>query len=100
MKEHNFSLKPENLPMHELNGLKVRVSKSKDANKKSLQGRILRETKKTFEIETRTGVKKTAKRECEFEFEVQGKRVRIEGRLLEARPEDRIKIFAKKMRMV
>ncbi|HIH21245.1 MAG TPA: ribonuclease P protein subunit [Candidatus Diapherotrites archaeon] len=45
-------------------------------------------------------MKKTAKRECEFEFEVQGKRVRIEGRLLEARPEDRIKIFAKKMRMV
>lgn len=97
MKVHDFSIKAENLPMHELNGLHARIAESKDLNKKGIEGRILWETKKTIEMETKKGLKKIQKRECVFEFEIKGKKARIDGKIIEARPEDRIKIFAKKM---
>lgn len=96
MRAHDFEIRAENLLLHELNGLQVKIARSTDKSKTGLQGRILWETKKVFEIETRKGVKRIQKRGCVFEFEAKGKKVRIEGKMLEARPEDRIKTFSKK----
>ncbi|MDO8646985.1 MAG: ribonuclease P protein subunit [Candidatus Diapherotrites archaeon] len=98
MKEHDFGLCAELLPMHELNGLQVRIAESKDPSKKGLSGRLLWETKKTFEIETKNGMKKVEKKGNIFEFEIAGKKARISGELIEFRPEDRIKALAKKMK--
>jgi len=97
--EKAFGICAENLLLHELNGLQVKIVKSNDRSKTGLQGRILRETKKVFEIGTKKGVKKIQKRECVFEFEIGGKKVRVDGKLLEARPEDRIKVFSKKIKV-
>ena len=98
MKAPDFRLCAELLPMHELNGLQAKIAESKDPSKKGLSGRVLWETKKTFEIETKKGVKKIEKKGNVFEFEMQGKKARIKGELIEFRPEDRVKILAKKMK--
>jgi len=86
--------------MHELNGLKVKIAQSSDSSKKGIEGRILWETKRMLEIETRNGRKKVEKKGNVFEFMIAGKTARVSGSLIEARPEDRVKLLAKKMRMV
>lgn len=86
--------------MHELNGLKVKVAESPDSSKKGLEGRIVWETKRMLEIEARKGRKKVEKKGNVFEFKIAGKLARLSGSLIEARPEDRVKLLAKKMRMV
>jgi len=44
-------LTPETLPRHELTGLPVRVVESDDDGRVGLEGRVVRETAKTLEIE-------------------------------------------------
>lgn len=85
-----------NLLGHELIGLNAKVLESKDRNKKGIFGKVVDETKNFIVLDTGTGDKKIQKKEAVFEFEVSGSRVLVEGRLLNYRPEDRTKVFAKK----
>jgi len=75
----------------ELIGLKIEVLESKDRGKKGIKGKVIDETMKMLIIETEEGIKKVPKAECIFVFDYKGKRVKVDGRLLVGRPEDRIK---------
>ena len=59
--------------------------------KPHLEGKIIDETKNTFVIQTANGRKRLVKARYVFEFAVDEKQVRIDGKLLEKRPEERIK---------
>jgi len=83
---------PENLVRHELIGLEVLVEKSTNRNQENLSGKILDETRQTFTIKDESGEKQVVKDQCVFVFTLSsGKKVRVDGKILVSRPEDRIK---------
>jgi ribonuclease P protein subunit POP4 len=84
---------PKNLVRHELIGLEVKIEKSTDPTQKGLKGRIIDETYNTFKIETESGKEKVIpKKNSVFVFSLpSGEKVEVDGKLLIARPEDRIK---------
>jgi len=83
---------PENLVRHELIGLECRVAESSNKETIGLSGRVIDESRQTLTVETPKGEKTLPKDQCLFVFTIpSGKRVRVDGKLLVARPEDRIK---------
>ncbi len=77
---------------HELIGLFAEVEKSSNPFQTGMSGRVVDETRQTLTIETAKGPKTVAKDQCVFVFSLpSGGRVRVDGKLLVARPEDRIK---------
>ncbi|MCS7105994.1 MAG: ribonuclease P protein subunit [Candidatus Aenigmarchaeota archaeon] len=84
---------PENLVRHELIGLEVKIKESTDPTLKKLKGRVIDETYNTFKIETKEGKEKVIpKKNCIFIFILPNKtKVQVDGKILVARPEDRIK---------
>ncbi|MCK5023152.1 MAG: ribonuclease P protein component 1 [Candidatus Aenigmarchaeota archaeon] len=87
----------ENLVKHELIGLKVSIVDSSNKENVGTKGKIVNETRNTFTIEKNNGNEiKVAKDENMFVFELNSKKVRIDGKILVARPEDRIKKKFKK----
>jgi len=75
----------------ELIGLHVRVEKSSDKGREAIEGRVVDETRNTLVVETAHGDKTVPKAECTFSFDYKGVWTEVDGRLLVARPEDRIK---------
>jgi len=83
---------PENIVRHELIGLDVKVVKSANPSQLGLSGRVVDETRNMLSIETPDGIRNLAKQDCIFSFRLpSGDRVRVEGKLLVARPEDRVR---------
>jgi ribonuclease P protein subunit POP4 len=83
---------PENLVRHELTGLAVKVVESANPSSVGIEGRVVDESRNTLTIETARGNRNLIKDQCVFSFLLPtGERVRVDGRLLVARPEDRIK---------
>lgn len=82
---------PKNIVRHELIGLKVKVVDSKDKKLIGLVGEVVDETRNTISIETKGKVRNIIKEICTFSFKIPSGWIRIEGKLLVARPEDRIK---------
>lgn len=84
---------PKNIVRHELIGLAVEIEKSTDPTQKGLKGKVIDETYNTLKIETIKGREKTIpKKNSLFIFTLPNKtKVQVEGKLLIARPEDRIK---------
>ncbi len=95
MFEKKYSITEKNIKAHELNGLKVKVYKSSDSGKE-ISGKIAKETKNLLVIETKKGEKKIPKKEAEIEFNLKGKKIKIEGKKIMFKPEDRIKMFWRK----
>ncbi len=81
---------PENLPRHELIGLEVKISDSTDSNKEGLKGKVVDETKNTFEVLSEKEPRTIPKKGNEFVFTLKGEHIRVEGDLLHGRPEERI----------
>ncbi len=81
---------PENLPRHELIGLDSEVVESTDPGREGLAGTVVDETKNTLLLDTEDGEKSVPKEECVFRFHLEDLKVRVNGRLLSGRPEDRI----------
>jgi len=78
---------PKNLPKHELIGLEVKVVDSTDESLVGINGEVLDETQSLLRIED----KKVEKKTCIFEFRLpDGKKVKINGKLIAKRPEDRV----------
>lgn len=75
----------------ELIGLEVMVVDPKNRCNLNMKGRIIDETKNTLTIETGKGEKKLMKSQNRFMFMVNRKKVVVEGKLLQGRPEERIK---------
>jgi ribonuclease P protein subunit POP4 len=83
---------PKNLVRHELIGLDARVVESTNPSQLGLSGRVVDETRNILSIETRDGVRNLPKDSCTFSFHIpSGEWVRVDGKLLVARPEDRVK---------
>ncbi len=83
---------PENIVRHELIGLEVSVSESKDKTLFSLKGIVVDETRQTLIIRSAGKEKTVIKDQCIFVFCLPSKAcVRIDGKILVSRPEDRIK---------
>ncbi|RLI96241.1 MAG: ribonuclease P protein subunit [Candidatus Aenigmatarchaeota archaeon] len=81
-----------NIVRHELIGLEVEVVSSTNASQKGMKGTVTDETRQTITIDTGKGEKNLAKDSCTFRFMLpDGSKVDVEGSLLVARPEDRIK---------
>lgn len=82
----------ENILVHELIGLRVRVVHASDPTLIGLEGRVVDETMHLLVIETERGERKVQKRVAVFEFTLpSGERVVVDGALLEHRPEERTK---------
>lgn len=83
---------PENLVRHELIGLPCKVKDSTNKALTGLEGRIVDETRQTLTLEVKGSEKNLIKDQCIFSFKIpSGKWVRVDGKILVARPEDRIK---------
>ena len=87
----------KNLVKHELIGLQVKINKSTNKSQEMFRGMVVDETKSILKIETKNGVKGIAKKTSEFIFTIpNGKKVKVDGKKIFARPEDRIKLKVKK----
>ena len=60
-----------------------------------LRGKVVDETKNTLVIQS-TGLKRVAKQHATFKFNLDGVTVKVEGKSLIGRPEDRVKKQNKK----
>lgn len=85
----------ERLIKGELIGLSVKVISSKNPANNGLQGVVVDETKNTFVIKTHKGKKRLIKQNCVFELKFEKEKVRVEGKILAKRPEERIKLRLK-----
>jgi len=85
------SMNEKKLARDELIGLKVKIKECKDPNWVGKSGLLLNETKNTFLIEVDNQKKTIAKNIAIYEFEIEGKKIIIDGSKITYRPEDRIK---------
>ncbi len=85
------------LVRHELIGLKVKVAESTNKSQVGAEGVVVDESRQTLTIEVEKGKGRKAERsfakdQCVFLFILpDGEKVRVDGKVLVARPEDRIK---------
>ncbi len=88
--------KLENLPRHELIGLKTEVVESENTMEEGIRGRVVDERKNVLKVECKGEEKTVRKKGRKFKFELPSEeQCKIDGETIEGRPEDRIK---KKMR--
>lgn len=81
----------DNLIVHELIGLKVKIVKSSHKGLEGIKGKVVNETQNTFMIETEHGEKSVPKKGTTFSFQTSSGPVNVQGTLLNYRPEDRTK---------
>lgn len=80
------------LVRHELIGLEVEVVESSNKSQVGACGTVTDETRQTLTIEVEGRERSFAKGQCVFRFTLPaGGKVRVDGSLLVARPEDRIR---------
>ena len=79
---------PKNLGKHELIGLNVSVSKGMNT---LYVGRVVDETMNTFLLEAQGREVRVPKTGHDFDFDLNGVQVRINGDRIRFRPEDRTK---------
>jgi len=84
-------LNEKTLAKDEFIGLHVKIMDCSDPRWKGRNGLIIDETKNTFLIEIDNQQKMIAKKTATFEFNVDGKKIIIDGSKIMYRPEDRIK---------
>jgi len=85
-------MNPKDLVLHELIGLEAKVVSSTNKQLEGLSGKIIDESRNMLVIETPKGEKRLAKQDCVFSFHLpSGEWMRVDGKILLARPEDRIK---------
>ena len=84
---------PQNIFRHEFIGLQVKVAESSHVGFKGIKGKIVDETKNTIKIEDDEGNEKTIpKNVVTLHFNLpDGSKIEIDGKIIVARPEDRIK---------
>lgn len=89
---------PKDIVRHELVGLETEIASSSNPVSVGMKGKVVGESRNTISIETAQGITKTAiKDQCVFLFTLQsGEKVKVDGKLLVARPEDRVKKKHKK----
>ncbi len=85
-------LTKKNLKKHEFMGLEVEVLKSKNETQKGIKGKVVYETQKIIEIESKNGEKNIQKSGSVFKFTLpNGEKMKIIGNEISVRPEERIR---------
>jgi ribonuclease P protein subunit POP4 len=80
------------LPRHEIIGLRVKILASSSRSMTGLTGTVIDETKNMLVVRTEDGVKKIPKSTSVFLLTLpDGKEVKLEGRRILGRPEERIR---------
>jgi len=88
-----YKITKENILGHEMIGLELNVIYSTDPKRIGTKGIVVDETQNTFVI-VRSGKEEIlAKKECEFEFDLNGEKVKVIGKEILRRSEDRTKEF-------
>lgn len=83
---------PTNILNHELIGLRVSITGSRNPSQVGLTGIVVDETMKTLVLETFNGRKRVLKEGARFLFYLPGHvKVSVDGKELIGRPEDRLK---------
>ena len=80
----------ENIPNHEIVGLKTVISSSSNSQIIGLTGTIVDETKSMFIINTKSGFKMIPKKQNTWKFFSGGNELSFSGTLLEKRSFDRL----------
>lgn len=93
MVNKEIMITPQNIFKHEFIGLKIKVVDSSHPGFIGIEGKVVNETKNTIKVEDNKGKEKIIpKKVSVFHFELHdGRKVEIEGKIIVARPEDRIK---------
>ena len=91
IKTNHYTITGNNLPIHELIGLNVKIVESVDSSKKGLKGKIVDETQRTFVIDVLNVEKTLPKNESTFAFDLDGEIVEIEGREMIGNSIERLK---------
>ena len=81
----------ENITRHELIGLDASLSGCNNKSQKKIKGSIVAETRNTLTLSRGKKEKTVAKGESLFIFNLGGTLVKVEGKTLIGRPEDRVK---------
>jgi ribonuclease P protein subunit POP4 len=82
---------PENIIFHELIGLQTLIVDSSNRQIIGLDGKIVDETKYTFTLDTKNGLKKIAKSSSHWKFELNGQEKQLDGAMLTRRSFERIR---------
>lgn len=84
---------PQNLRLHELIGLEVRVAQSLSLPYEGISGKVVDETKNTLVVAGNDGVeRRVPKKGCVFEFALPGgEKAALDGDSIAFRPYDRPK---------
>lgn len=84
--------KLENLPRHELIGLELEVVESENKAEEGIKGKVVDERKSVLKVECEGDEKTLRKKGRVFGFKLpSNEEGKIEGEVLEGRPEERIK---------
>ncbi len=87
-----MKISPENIARHEIVGLSTHIVESRDPSHVCRKGVILSESKEMIQIDTEHGAISVPKGICVFDLTLPDNTVvRINGRVLRGRPEDRMK---------
>ncbi|MFQ5974947.1 MAG: ribonuclease P protein component 1 [Candidatus Hydrothermarchaeales archaeon] len=85
------NLTPKNLVRHELIGLEIEIAESTNRSLVGLKGTVVDETRNIIVLDDGNKERKIPKSEAKFLFRLPTALVKVQGRLLVGRPEDRIK---------
>ena len=88
-------INPREVAGCELIGTTIKVVKSSNKDLIGVEGKGVDETKNTLTIEKKNKEKKLIKDQIVFEMKYKNQRFQIDGKILVARPEDRLKLKLK-----
>ncbi|MEM0084458.1 MAG: ribonuclease P protein subunit [Candidatus Methanomethylicia archaeon] len=94
-----MKINAKNIVMHEIIGLKVKVSESRNSSYIGIEGIVVDETMNTIKIKDRRDgrIKVILKMGTKFVFETETNEiVEVDGNTILARPEDRLKKIPKR----
>jgi len=80
----------DNITSHELIGLQVQIVASNNKQIIGLNGKIVDETKFMFALRTKNGIKRLVKSASRWKFELDGKKIELDGVRLTRRPYERM----------
>ncbi|ENN96176.1 ribonuclease P protein component 1 [Methanocaldococcus villosus KIN24-T80] len=85
-------MNPKDILRHELIGLKVEIVHAKNKSMIGIKGKVVDETRKTLIIEKDSGKEVVIPKDIAiFLFHLDNCKVKVDGRLLIGRPEERLK---------
>lgn len=94
-----YKITKNNVQAHELIGLRAKVVKSTDKSREGIEGIIIDETKNTIKIGSGGCEKTLPKKEVVLELELpSGEKTIVECKEIMFRPEDRTKVFWRKIK--